>query len=77
MTRSSFHKYMTAQVDREDPIGDLARDMRDDRNWPAGRETRQRLLNHLVSAHACEDALTVFDAAWKEYEESLPVMKGT
>jgi uncharacterized protein YozE (UPF0346 family) len=61
---------MSGQVERVDVIGDLARDMRGDRNWPAGPEKRDRLRDYLAGRQADESMLAAFDAAWKEYEAS-------
>jgi len=46
-------------------IGDLARDVARDPDWPSGGLRRTR--RHMEELGACEDALTTHDRAWEEY----------
>lgn len=51
--------------------GDLIRDIREDRNFPAYVKTRKQLLSYLSEARACERAVKAAKALWKQYEEQL------
>lgn len=49
------------------PVGDLARDMRDDREFPH-RADKQKILDYLEYCGACDGCMDAFGKAWAEYE---------
>jgi len=64
----TFLQWVQTQRDREDRMGDLARDVADDRGYPTGRRGRQAWHTHLAVRCACPEALEALDEAWNEYE---------
>ena len=64
----SFYRWMLKKnLKTMAPVGDLARDMRDDETFPryAGRKELYRYLND--ECKACDDCMAAFEEAWKEY----------
>jgi hypothetical protein len=64
----TFAQFMKAQEDREDPVGDLARDIARDRTSPKLAKTTRPVWNHLLDVRASHEALKAFGLAWEEYE---------
>lgn len=65
----TFHDYLMEQRERDDGIGDLARDYADDEiRVDSARELRA----HLLESHplACDGALRAVDAAAADWAES-------
>ena len=63
---TGFQKWLFAQADRDDLVGDLARDAIQDVNWPPTSSYRQ-LKNYLHLAHACAGAVEALLRAFLEY----------
>ncbi|MGW0032989.1 YozE family protein [Streptomyces sp. NPDC003314] len=68
---NDFRSWLLAHVDEVGPIGDLARDVQSDDEWPEpeGEETLQLYVEHLEDCDACDDALEVLEDAWRLFEE--------
>ena len=66
----TFNQWLKAQVFRDDPVGDLARDAAmDDR--PKPRKNKLTTWHaFLGSAGACSAAHDALDEAWEAYEAS-------
>ncbi len=72
---STFLDWLLTQADRDDPIGDLARDILADATGPSPHGTRHvlpptyvGLRRHLCVKHqASADALDALDAAYHAY----------
>jgi hypothetical protein len=62
----SFLAWIRQQAKRDDPVGDLARDLRADA--PKGRVTKAAWLDYLRASNACGDAIAAFREAWREFE---------
>ncbi|MGQ9683846.1 MAG: YozE family protein [Anaerolineae bacterium] len=67
--RASFTQWLLQQVDRDDPVGDLAGDAARDPEWPAGGRGLSRFLVYLRNRGACEGAITALQLAWSEWKE--------
>lgn len=65
-----FEEWLDRQRDRDDSVGDLARDVRVDPCWPAGCRI-VRLHEHLAWWGACEGAHRSLEQAWREWEMEL------
>ena len=67
--RGSFRSWLVAQVDRQDRVGDLARDLRADKCLGQKR-TPAAILSHMQAAHyPCNDAIIdSFKAALAEWK---------
>ena len=56
-TTMGFGDWLRFQVDRDDPVGDIARDLLEDQDAPRAMEQRQEI----------EDYLHRIQAAWNEW----------
>lgn len=74
-----FSKWLKRHIDRDDPIGDLARDLYD--RGPMQRVPLEAsddvytFLEALEGASACTGALTAALSAWAEYVSDFPIKK--
>jgi uncharacterized protein YozE (UPF0346 family) len=65
--RSDFHRWLELQVDRNDPVGDLAKDVAHDVGFPSSAKSKKIIRSYLAGAQASGSALEAFEAAWKEF----------
>ena len=68
----SFRTWLVANHAAEQtPIGDLAREVRDDDEWPDDHqfESLREYLEYLDSQDASNDALDLLEQAWDQYKE--------
>lgn len=49
------------------PRGDLAYDIKRDKDFPNGQLTKQRMLDHLDLKRACDKCIATFKRIWKDY----------
>lgn len=68
-----FKEWIKKYEKDEDPIGDLARDVSTDIEFPSEKYVPLRkkwlyLRIYLEEKHACDDCLDAFDEAWEVYE---------
>lgn len=69
----TFNQWLKQQVERDDPVGDVARDaMKDARRKPY-RGDREAWHNFLGAAGASWEAHEALDEAWDEYECSSAI----
>ena len=63
----SFAKWLMQFVEENSPLGDLARDVAKDKNFPRSRryETIYSYLNDSGASDACINA---FDEAWEKFD---------
>jgi hypothetical protein len=67
-----FTSWLLQQSNRNDPIGDVARDALQDRDKPTGiRQWR----SHLQQLHACDGAKRSLERAYDEYRTSRTTLK--
>lgn len=65
----TFTEWLKGQLDRDDPIGDFARDVGEDPGWPQdGKLLDFELYLYRLGAESLADPLR---AAWREYEGAL------
>jgi uncharacterized protein YozE (UPF0346 family) len=62
----TFTTWLKAQARRDDPVGDLAKDMMQDSAWPTRASSYGRFRNHLTTKGACRDAHEALREAWRE-----------
>jgi uncharacterized protein YozE (UPF0346 family) len=62
----TFTAWLMKQKKRQDPVGDLARDVDADSTWPADA-TLAELYDHLEMRQACNGAFEALKRAWHEW----------
>jgi hypothetical protein len=66
----TFLEWLARQTWRRDAVGDLARDVRLDFEWPpTGKVSRARLRAHLEAREAIPEAIVALDTAWDEWDQ--------
>jgi uncharacterized protein YozE (UPF0346 family) len=68
---TTFFEYLIERIPTNDPVGDLAEDMRRDGARPEHIRTIANLRRHLLTKNACPEAFDAADAAWREYGKLL------
>lgn len=64
--RSPFHLWLEGQRGRNDPVGDLAQDALDDKNFPLGASTRREMEGYLYRYG--DHTIRALRQAWREYQ---------
>lgn len=67
-TLTGFSRWLNAQREREDPIGDLARDADRAAYWPHDVTDLDRARSLIRCHGACSEAVEALEAAWREYD---------
>ena len=63
-----FTWWLLRQRDRDDPIGDLARDVANDNQWPSPLiDGESPFCDYLAFRGACIEARAALRTAWAEY----------
>lgn len=65
-SRSRFHKWLEGQRGRNDPVGDLARDVLGDKGFPLGASTRHEVEDYL--SRYGNHVIQSVRQAWREYQ---------
>lgn len=68
----TFRQWMKKQDKRDDPVGDLARDMADDKAMQGVRlNSAKAFVSYLIAEHnPSESCIEAAKRAWREYEET-------
>lgn len=66
----TFNQWLKTQVERDDPVGDVARDAMADKRRKPRNGNREAWRTFLSAAGACSAAHESLDEAWSEYEAS-------
>lgn len=66
-SRSRFHRWILTQTRREDAIGDLARDIESDKDFPVAETSLEALIDYMDAAGAIDDALKAMRAAHAKF----------
>lgn len=64
---NDFRTWLLNQCDRNDPIGDLASDMKSDSDLPRTFSDIDMLKDHLRSKGAGNEAIFALEDAWHEF----------
>jgi uncharacterized protein YozE (UPF0346 family) len=64
---ATFIEWLVRQAYRDDPVGDIARDMLDDPQWPRHGRILADFSVYLGSVGASELALQALQQAWDEW----------
>jgi uncharacterized protein YozE (UPF0346 family) len=66
-SRSPFHRWVAQQIERNDPVGDLARDIKRDRRFPISEASYDQLRSYLERASRSTAPVKAFKQAWAEF----------
>ncbi len=69
-SRSPFHRWLGQQLQRNDPVGDLARDVYRDKAFPVTASSREVVLHYLEAVARTPDAMATFQDAWGEFSSA-------
>jgi len=69
--RSDFHRWIEQQVGRDDLIGDIARDIMRDDNFPRTATTRSAVVQYIEDASTWDKPVAAVKEAWTEFIASL------
>lgn len=64
----TFNEWLSRHIKRDSPLGDLARDVSSDKEFPTSN-SKEEIINHLHRLNACSDAVSTFKQAWKSYQQ--------
>ena len=65
---NTFTNWLRLQIDRQDPIGDLARGAAEDRMWPRSGKTVEGYERYLALRGTDPTVITALFDAWAEYD---------
>jgi hypothetical protein len=65
--RDGFLTWLALQARRDDAVGDCARDMLDDLDWPPSATTFEAAWAYLESVNASRPAIEALTEAWAEW----------
>ena len=65
---NTFTNWLSLQAERQDPIGDLARDVAVDPRWPRSAKTVESYEQYLAQRGADPNAIAALFDAWAEYD---------
>lgn len=66
--KPSFEVWVTRFETDNSPVGDLARDILADNDFPVVNDYRN-IHDYLIRQNACNDAMVAFEKAWGIYEQ--------
>lgn len=62
----TFKEWIAKYEKQNKPIGDLARDIARDKEFPDTNDC-EKVLGYLHENHACDGAIDAFKSAWRRY----------
>lgn len=62
----TFTKWLKSFQEDNTPLGDLARDVSSDKDFPKTKSSK-KILEYLESKGACDGAISAFKDAWESY----------
>jgi len=75
--QSAFFKWLLRQLKRDDPIGDLAKDVKRDPDFPKTAKTREIIRSYIAhKAHVSRETLVAFDESWSEFKTKTKIRSG-
>lgn len=66
-----FKGWLSLQINRSDLVGDLAKDVANDKETPKGKGSFQKWHDYLSSKGACDGAMEALNIAWDNYKYDL------
>lgn len=71
-----FYRWLLKQQNRNDPIGDLAKDVLSDKSFPAGISSLREQKEHLIKQSACDEAIQALEEAYAEFKDNSKARTG-
>ena len=71
-----FYRWLLKQQDRDDPIGDLAKDIQRDKSFPIRTSSLQKLKDHLITKSPCDEAIQALEEAHAEFKNNKKARSG-
>ena len=65
----SFYSWLSQFKNDSTSVGDLARDVRFDKEIPRHSDSRKYLRDYLESMGACDSTMSIFEEAFSHYEQ--------
>ena len=65
----SFYSWLSQFKNDSTSVGDLARDVRFDKEFPRHSNSRKYLRDYLESMGACDSTMSIFEEAFTHYEQ--------
>jgi uncharacterized protein YozE (UPF0346 family) len=69
---STFYQWLVASCDRDDPVGDVAKEIMADDGFPKEVDHYQDIHNFLEETFACDSLISSTAKAWLEYADKYP-----
>jgi uncharacterized protein YozE (UPF0346 family) len=69
---ASFYQWLLPQIDRPDRVGNIARDVINDKQFPHESIYYEEIKSYLVSIGACAAAIGSIKESWLEYLQKYP-----
>jgi len=67
---SNFYIWLLKQIDKDTPVGDLARDAKGDPSFPRAGSTIDPFKDYLMKISGDSLIIRALEDAWSEYSES-------
>lgn len=71
-----FYRWLVKQKDRDDPIGDLSKDVQRDKKISIENGSIEELRSYLIARLACNEAVQALEEAYREFKDNKPVRSG-
>ena len=71
-----FYRWLMKQQDRDDPIGDLSKDVQRENGFPLESGSLEILRNRLIGQFACNEAIQALEEAHEEFKSNNTVRSG-
>jgi uncharacterized protein YozE (UPF0346 family) len=62
-----FIQWLYGCMGEDSPVGDLARDVRMDKDWPKKSNSKNTFVRHLKEVGAVDAAVEALQVAWQRY----------
>lgn len=69
---STFYEWLVANCDRDDAVGDIAKEIMADEGFPKEVDHYQDIHDYLEAVSACDAVISITTKAWMEYADQYP-----
>jgi len=69
--RAPFHRWLERQKARDTIVGDIAKDVMSDKNFPVAATTYAEMLSYMENVSASDAAIIALKEAWKRFNASV------